>query len=143
MGHKINIAAYQHIAIAISRRWVQPSSAFTNEETIEDGDEIADDQATHSPFTAGAIYAREIQELPGSTASRRQQFQTVSVDWHRFLGFGSSIKDEVRRGIKRTADPFEAHSKRARIERQQRVQQMNVAEEIVWMIGKSISLRSV
>jgi hypothetical protein len=50
---------------------VRPSSAFTDEETIDDGDEIADDQATHSLFTAGAVYAREMQELPGSIASRR------------------------------------------------------------------------
>jgi superfamily II DNA or RNA helicase len=142
LGHKINVAAYRHIAIAISRRWVRSSSAFTNEETIEDGDEIADDQATHSPFTAGAIYAREMQELPGSTASRRQQFRTASVDWHRFLGFESSIKDEVRKGIKRAADPFEAHSKRARIEREQRVRHMNIAEEMAWMMGQDVSLRS-
>jgi hypothetical protein len=70
LGQKINVAVYRHIAIAISRRWVRPSSAFTDE-TIDDGDEIADDQATHSPFTAGAVYAREMQELPGSIASRR------------------------------------------------------------------------
>ena len=130
LGHKINVAAYRHIAIAISRKWVRSSSAFTDEETIEDGDEIADDQATHSPFTAGAIYAREMQELPGSTASRRQQFRTASVDWHRFLGFSSSIKDEVRRGIKRKGDPFEAHSKRSRIEREHRVRHMNIIEEM-------------
>jgi hypothetical protein len=43
LGHKINVAAYRHIAIAISRRWVRSSSAFTDEEAIEDGDEIADD----------------------------------------------------------------------------------------------------
>jgi hypothetical protein len=71
LGQKINVAAYRHIAIAISRRWVRPSSAFTDEETIDDRDEIADDQATHSPFTAGAVYAYEIQELPRSMASRR------------------------------------------------------------------------
>lgn len=52
LGHKINVAAYRHIAIAISRRWVRASSAFTDEEAIDDGDEIADDQASHSPFTA-------------------------------------------------------------------------------------------
>lgn len=69
MGHKINVAAYWHIAIAISRKWVQSSSAFTDEKTIEDRDEIADDQVTHSPFTARAIYAHEMQELPGLTAS--------------------------------------------------------------------------
>ena len=142
MGHRINVAAYRHIAIAISRRWVRSSSAFTDEETIEDREEIADDQATHSPFTAGAIYAREMQELLGSTVSRRRQFRTASVDWHRFLGFGSSIKDEVRRGVKRTADPFEAYSKRARIEREQRVRHMNIAEEVAWMLGENVSLRS-
>jgi hypothetical protein len=59
---------------------VRPSSAFTDEETIDDRDEIADDQATYSLFTAGTVYAHKIQELPGSMASRRQQFRTASVD---------------------------------------------------------------
>ncbi|KAI7592076.1 hypothetical protein KC316_g2508 [Hortaea werneckii] len=142
LGHKINVAAYRHIAIAISRRWVRASSAFTDEEAIEDGDEIADDQATHSPFTAGAVYAREMQDLPGSMTSRRQQFRTASVDWHRFLGFNSSIRDEVQRGIKRKGDPFQAHSKRSRIEREQRVRHMDVAEEMKWMMKQDVSLRS-
>ncbi|THV78820.1 hypothetical protein D6D29_07372 [Aureobasidium pullulans] len=142
LGHKINVAAYRHIAIAISRRWVRSSSAFTDEEAIDDGDEIADDQATHSPFTAGAVYAREMQELPGSMASRRQQFRTASVDWHRFLGFNSSIKDEVQRGIKRKGDPFQIHSKRSRIEREQRVRHMDVAGEMKWMMKQDVSLRS-
>lgn len=142
LGHKINVAAYRHIAIAISRRWVRSSSAFTDEEATEDGDEIADDRATHSPFTAGAVYAREMQELPGSMASRRQQFRTASVDWHRFLGFNSSIKDEVQRGIKRKGDPFQIHSKRSRIEREQRVRHMDIAGEMKWMMKQDVSLRS-
>jgi hypothetical protein len=49
---------------------------------IDDRDEIADDQATYSLFTVGAVYACEIQELPGSIASYRQQFRTASVDWY-------------------------------------------------------------
>ena len=47
-----------------------------------------------------------------------------------------------RKGIKRAADPFEAHSKRARIEREQRVRHMNIAEEMAWMMGQDVSLRS-
>ena len=48
----------------------------------------------------------------------------------------------MRRGVKRTADPFEAYSKRARIEREQRVRHMNMAEEVAWMLGENVSLRS-
>lgn len=143
LGHAIHIAAYRHIAIAISRKWVRPGSAFTEEETIDDGVDVADEQATHSAFTAGAIYAREMQELPGSTAGRRQQFRTASVDWHRFLGFASSIKDEVQRGVKRRGDPFQQHSKRARVDRQERLRHMDVVEEMTWMTRKEMRLRSV
>lgn len=75
-------------------------------------------------------------------ASRRQQFRTASVDWHRFLGFNSSIKDEVRRGTKRKGSPFQAHSKRSRIEREQRVWHTDVAGEMKWMMGDAVSLRS-
>ncbi|GAB7327445.1 hypothetical protein MBLNU13_g11330t1 [Cladosporium sp. NU13] len=52
------------------------------------------------------------------------------------------IKDEVRRGIKRKGDPFEAHSKRSRIEREHRVRHMNIIEEMSWIIGEDVSLRS-
>ena len=143
LGHAIHVAAYRHIAIAISRRWVRPNSAFSDDVEVRDEEEISDEQATHSPFTAGAVYAREMDELPGSMASRRQQFRTASIDWHRFLGFGSSIKDEVQRGLKRSGDPFRIHSKRAKVERHERVRHMDVAEEMTWMMRKEMTLRSV
>jgi hypothetical protein len=44
-------------------------------------------QAGHTVHVAGMIYARGIIEQAGAVADRRQQFQTSSTDWHRFLGF--------------------------------------------------------
>lgn len=143
LGHKIHVAAYRHIAIAISRRWVRASSAFSVDDGDPSSDDIADEQATHSPFTAGAVYAREMQELPGSTAERRQQFRTASVDWHRFLGFQSSVAGECRRGIKRKGDPFELHGKRARVERQERLRRVDPEDELSWMMREPMSLRGV
>lgn len=143
LGHKIHVAAYRHIAIAISRRWVRASSAFSVDDGDPSSDDIADEQATHSPFTAGAVYAREMQELPGSTAERRQQFRTASVDWHRFLGFQSSVAGECRRGIKRQGDPFELHGKRARVERQERLRRVDPEDELSWMMREPMSLRGV
>jgi hypothetical protein len=95
LGQSINVAGYRQIAIAISRRWIRKGVESATDEHHDDGDwlqddpsgEIADEQATHSPHVAGAVYARDTQELAGATASRRQQFRAISVDWHRLLGF--------------------------------------------------------
>jgi hypothetical protein len=133
LGYKTNIAAYR--CIAISRRWVRSSSAFTNEETIEDGDEIATVQTTHKPFAGGEMYAREMQDLLGFTvtASRRQQFRTASVDWHRvFLGFEYNIVDKVRQGYRAYGGPVrgaqQTGTHRARATCAAR--HMNIAEEM-------------
>ena len=81
--------------------------------------DIADEQATHSPYVAGAVYAQEVQELAGATASRRQQFRAISVDWHRFLGFASSGSTPTG-GIKRKRCPFKSDAQESRTERQVR-----------------------
>lgn len=109
---------------------MRASSAFEDDVEVRDDEDISDEQATHSLFTAEAIYAREMDEFPGSTASRRQQFRVASVDWHRFLGFPSSVKVEMQCGLKRKGDPFQRHSKRARVERQEQLRQMDAQAEL-------------
>jgi peptide subunit release factor RF-3 len=43
---------------------------------------IADMQAGHTVHVARIIYARGIIEQAGAVADRRQQFRTLSTDWH-------------------------------------------------------------
>jgi hypothetical protein len=88
LGQSINVAGYRQIAITISRRWIRKGVESAADEHHDDSDwlqddpsgEIVDEQATHSLHVAGAVYARDTQELAGATASRRQQFRAISVD---------------------------------------------------------------
>ena len=148
LGQSINVAAYRQIAIAISRRWIRKGIEGATEEADDDewlqddpfGD-IADEQATHSPHVAGAVYARETQELAGATASRRQQFRAISVDWHRFLGFQSSSQP-AKQGVKRKRCPFETEAAEARTERQMVLRRMDASAELQWMMRKEVVMRS-
>jgi superfamily II DNA helicase RecQ len=150
LGQSINIAAYRQIAIAISRRWIRRGISEATDEQGDDGEwlqedpsgDIADEQATHSPHVAGAVYARETQELAGATASRRQQFRAISIDWHRFLGFPST-ESVFQVGVKRKRCPFENDAEESRTERQVRLRQMDAQAELQRMMRKETSFRSV
>jgi len=150
LGQPINVAAYRQIAIAISRRWIRKGMSEAADEQGDDGEwlqddplgDIADEQATHSPHVAGAVYARETQELAGATASRRQQFRAISIDWHRFLGFAST-ESAFKVGVKRKRCPFESDAEESRTERQVRLRQMDARAELQWMMRKEVSFRSV
>lgn len=150
LGQSINMAGYRQIAIAISRRWVRKSTSNAADGEDDESDwlqddpsgDIADEQATHSPHVAGAVYAREVQELAGATARRRQQFRAISIDWHRFLGFALT-EPGSKGGLKRKRCPFENDAEESRTERQVRLRQMDAQAELQWMMRKEVGLRSV
>ncbi|KIV98742.1 uncharacterized protein PV09_09494 [Verruconis gallopava] len=75
LGYGLHIQAYRDIAIG--------------EEG--EGDAIEDLQAGYGSHIAGMVYARGLFEMDGAIASRRQQFRTSSIDWHRFLAFPSAM----------------------------------------------------
>jgi hypothetical protein len=78
---KWTMTAYREIAIGISRRFLRGSTAFKAEEGDEKeawdeeqaGASIADEQAGHTAYIAGLIYARGIMEQAGAVADKRQQ----------------------------------------------------------------------
>jgi GH25 family lysozyme M1 (1,4-beta-N-acetylmuramidase) len=99
LKNAIHIAAYQDIAIAISRRFLRPSTAFPHNiqqadpapaeadaDTKEGMDikqwmgHIANLQAAHSSHVAGMVYSRGIQEQAGTTAHQQEIFQLSSTD---------------------------------------------------------------
>jgi superfamily II DNA helicase RecQ len=85
-----------------------------NEENVRSA--IADMQAGHTVHVAGMIYARGIIEQAGAVADRRQQFRTLSTDWHRFLGFQAEREHE--KGCrKRKRAPFKSEADEARVNR--------------------------
>ncbi len=102
LGCTLNLYSYRHLAIAISRRQLLGSLAFTPDEADEDGDEDEDDphhildaQAAHSSHVSGAVYARGIHELTGGITQVRERFRKASEMWHQFLRFESTFKRAV------------------------------------------------
>lgn len=82
----MTIPIYRHVAIAISRRHLN-GGGFKRDYDI--GDQITDLQTTHTSWTAGRLYARGLEEVPGHVEARRAGFRLVSREWHEFLGFGA------------------------------------------------------
>ncbi|TKA60225.1 hypothetical protein B0A55_13169, partial [Friedmanniomyces simplex] len=152
LGQAITVAAYREIAIAISRKWVRGATAFQGDNTDEGieaqidsmDDNAADEQATHSPPIAGLIYARDVMEIVGSSADRRQRFRKVSEDWYRFLGFQSTAMKDEKEGVgKRKRCEFEDDASEERMQRRARLQRMNATAQSSWMMRKEVTLRSV
>ena len=45
------------------------------------------DQASHTTWIAGSIYARGLEEAPRAIEARRAEYRMVSREWHTFLRF--------------------------------------------------------
>ncbi|KAI7148150.1 hypothetical protein KC316_g15819, partial [Hortaea werneckii] len=146
LGQSFNVADYRQMAIAINRRWIcKPVGGAADGADEEDGvsadplADMADEQAAHSSSVAGAVYARETQELPGWMAGRRKQFYLISSKWHRFLGFpGPSIRSD----LKRKRCPFETEAEDARTQRQLALRHMDAPAQLQWMMRKPVVMRS-
>lgn len=80
----MTIPTYRHVAIAFSRRHLK-EGGFKRDYDI--GDQASDLQTTHTSWTAGRLYARGLEEVPGHVEARRSAFRSVSREWHEFLGF--------------------------------------------------------
>ena len=80
----LNITYYRHVAIAISRVYLK-SGGFKRDYGIEE--KTSNDQASHTTWIAGSIYARGLEEAPGAIEARRAEYRMVSREWHSFLGF--------------------------------------------------------
>ncbi|CAG8359639.1 unnamed protein product, partial [Penicillium salamii] len=159
-GQKLNIQAYRDIAIAISRRYLRPSSQFKanieedadniDDETSMDEDGmqalIADIQAAHSASVAGTQYGRMMMENPNTTARHRELFRQASQDWHHFLGFASTRIQHDRQapGPKRTPHPWVVETAEARTQRRYDLHQTNMEEAFQHMMGSSeVVLRGI
>ena len=92
MEAKVGIMAWRHLIKAIMRAFTQDPQVlqmFKNdrERDKKSDDEVRDQQFGHSPWVAGMVYSRGIQEYPSQTAHQREAFRRVSMEWHQFLGF--------------------------------------------------------
>lgn len=62
-----------------------------------------EEQSAHGTPTAGAVYARGIEEAPGHVESRRAEYRAVSEEWHSLLGVASEASKENTPSQKRKA----------------------------------------
>jgi hypothetical protein len=105
----MTIPIYRHVAIAVSRRHLN-GGGFKRDYDI--GDRVGDLQTTHTSWTAGRLYARGLEEVPGHVEARRAGFRAVSREWHNFLGFASTLNSRKRSP---EGDPNQFNSKRRRV----------------------------
>lgn len=157
-GQRLNISAWRHIAIGIANRYL--SQAFSqgqegggegvDDEEDEEGieDNILDLQAGHGMHVAGMVYARELQQGAFGTALRRDQFRTVSRQWHRFLGFGAEDwglgggGGGAGAGAKRgKADVFDSMREEARHRRFGRLHRADIRAQLRMMMGEGAAFR--
>ncbi|KAH0558842.1 hypothetical protein GP486_004521 [Trichoglossum hirsutum] len=103
IGIRLHKQAYRHIAIAISDRYMKRKFDRDDDDNKkkreknedEQQDEALARQSTHSPETAGSIYARHLQEALSHIQSMRHRFQTASTEWHVVvLEFNGHIKKQ-------------------------------------------------
>ncbi|GAB1213287.1 hypothetical protein ATERTT37_002436 [Aspergillus terreus] len=90
---KLNVASYQHAAIAISRVHLK-YGGFKRDYGTDSA--AFDEQASHGTWAAGTVYARGLQEAPGHVEERRRQYRAISREWHQFLGFAVSLGPRKR-----------------------------------------------
>lgn len=113
------ISSWRHLSIAFTRRYfrtgttaharlvdeVDEGYGSGDEYDNEDQDDsIWDRQACHSSLTAGLVYGRLMIEGCFETNERRVNFQSISEEWHRLLGFPSAVAgfgEVLRPGHKR------------------------------------------
>ena len=77
LGQTLNVQSYRHLAIRISRRFLTAGHHFSEEDRTEEDIEqnALDEQAAHTLYVAGAIYARGLTERSGEVWSQRQRFR--------------------------------------------------------------------
>jgi RecQ family ATP-dependent DNA helicase len=97
MNTVLTVSSYRHVAIAISRRYMRRGPFVEDEEEEKMEDDIADKQASHTLMSAGAIYARLLDEARGHVASERERYRVSSVAWHEWQGWASALAQRLKR----------------------------------------------
>jgi superfamily II DNA helicase RecQ len=150
VGHRIGISAWRQIAVGIANRYLNRAFGQSGEglgEEDEDDDGVEDSawdlQAGHGTHVAGLVYARELQQGQFGTAARRDKFQAVSRQWHRFLGFGADDESRHWQQAKRKKSVFEGMREEARFRRFARLQHVDIEGQLRQMVGSEARFRGI
>jgi RecQ family ATP-dependent DNA helicase len=153
MGARVNISAWRHIAIAISRKYCRDDRFEEEKARLEDGewdednadgDDIWDLQCGHGTHTAGMVYARELMEGDQSILSRRERFRRVSHVWHCWLNFPSAHAGVGMGGrLKRKRAAYEEEMQDAQVVRWKRLRGVDIHAELEQMYGDGAGFRGL
>ena len=154
LGVRLNISAWRHIAIGISRRYLQGKFVVDEaEEEVDwetfdednlDGDSPWDLQAGHGTHVAGMIYARLLRQAPGQTMGRQDMFRQISQEWHRFLQFESSIQGfGIKAGMKRPRSEWEHIGREVQFRRFKQMCHVNIHGKLKELMGPKAEFRGL
>jgi superfamily II DNA helicase RecQ len=143
-GVEINISAWRHLVIAISRKFLQGTFKGDNVDDIDldafdDEDSPWDLQAGHGTHVAGMIYARLLQQDPRGTSSRQEQFRTISRIWHLFLGF----EEPAHSDMKRKRETFEEEAQEVQYQRFKRLARVDIRYQMQMFMGAEVKFRGL
>lgn len=153
-SQELNISTWRHIAIGISNRYFNKVFEDDGGDGVdEDNDEgggslvnsVQDLQAGHGSHIAGLIYARLFGQGELGTMRSREQFRKVSMQWHRFFGFGA--EDRMDRGhgagAKRERATFDAEREDMRRKRFDRLHRADMRGQLKQMMGPAAEFRGL
>ncbi|KAH0553343.1 hypothetical protein GP486_006567 [Trichoglossum hirsutum] len=158
IGVPLNKKSYRHIAIAISDRYMKrtkfDSDEDKNKKLDKDIDEQHDEsiakQSGHTMETAGAVYARLLDEAPSHVQQMRYRFRVSSIEWHEVLQFSGQLiaiepgrESRLRLGgdLKRGWEEKHERSPGPRIRRWQALRQTNLQETLQRLMGPETRFR--
>ncbi|VZI11021.1 unnamed protein product [Fusarium fujikuroi] len=137
-GKQLNISAWRHIAIGIANRFLDKS--FGSSET-DDGEE--DEEGGGAWITYCRVDICKIGDM--GTMRSRNEFQTVSMRWHAFFGFGA--EDRVERsggmGLKRGRMEFDMEREDIQRRRFERLHRADMRGQLKQMMGESAEFRGL
>lgn len=153
------ISSWRHLSAAIARRYFRTSTtgqaSFADQVDEDygsesDGDDAEDSspwdkQAGHESLTAGLVYGRLLMEGSFETNERRLNFRHVSEEWHRLLGFPSSLgglRDVLRPGRKRKSPSVHHEGLRElQLARWKALRRVNLDRELRRLLGDQVQFR--
>lgn len=152
IGVKFNISVWRDVVIAIGRKFLRDifNDGSTPEECDvegfdednEEGDSPWDLQSGHGTHIAGNIYARLVTEDKFGTMSKREQFRTISEEWHRWLRFREKQDTLVARvGRKRKRSPWEKADREFQLERWKQLRTANIYRGLAALLGPDNEFR--
>ena len=139
------IIAWRYGSKVIYRRYINNKAvirAFVEGDEDGDGeDEAFDIQTGHGSRIGGGIYGRPITESPFSTEAQRAGLRRVSIKWHQFLLFKSTLEVRAKKGTR--AGQAQREAMEEEIRRWRRMRLVDIQEQLEALVGKGAEFRDV